>query len=32
MSIREELEHQEHRFLNPLASFADESRGRPVPE
>ena len=29
MSVREELERQEHRRLNPLASFSDESRGRP---
>ena len=29
MSVREELERQEHRKLNPLAAFSDESRGRP---
>ena len=29
MTVREELERQEHRRLNPLASFADKSRGRP---
>jgi len=29
MTVREELERQEHRRLNPLASFADQSRGRP---
>ena len=29
MTIREELEYQEHRRLNPLAAFADQSRGRP---
>ena len=29
MTVREELERQEHRKLNPLAAFADESRGRP---
>ena len=28
MTVREELERQEHRKLNPLAAFADESRGR----
>ena len=32
MTIREELEHQEHRRLNPLAAFADQSKGRPMPE
>ena len=32
MTVREELERQEHRRLNPLASFADRSRGRPRPE
>ena len=32
MTVREELERQEHRRLNPLASFADQSRGRPRPE
>ena len=29
MTVREELERQEHRRLNPLAAFADESKGRP---
>ena len=29
MTIREELERQEHRRLNPLASFADRTKGRP---
>ncbi len=28
MTIREELEYQEHRRLNPLAAFADQSQGR----
>ena len=32
MTVREELERQEHRRLNPLASFADKSKGRPRPE
>jgi len=32
MTIREELEYQEHRFLNPLAQFSDKSTGRPVAE
>lgn len=32
MTIREELEYQEHRRLNPLAAFADESKGRPRQE
>ncbi len=32
MTIREELERQEHRRLNPLAAFADQSRGRLLPE
>ena len=32
MTIREELEYQEHRRLNPRAAFADQSRGRPSPE
>ena len=31
MNIREELEYQEHRRLNPLAAFSDRSSGRPVP-
>lgn len=29
MTIREQLEYQEHRRLNPLAAFADRSSGRP---
>ena len=29
MTVREELERQEHRRLNPLAAFADRSAGRP---
>lgn len=32
MTIREELEHLEHRRLNPRAAFSDQSRGRPVAE
>ena len=32
MTIREELEYLEHKRLNPLAAFADQSKGRPVPE
>ena len=32
MTVREELERLEHRRLNPLAAFADRSRGRPRPE
>ena len=32
MTVREELERQEHRRLNPLAAFADRSAGRPRPE
>lgn len=32
MTVREELERQEHRVLNPLAAFSDQSRGRPIPE
>ena len=28
MTIREELEYQEHRVLNPLAAFSDKSAGR----
>ncbi len=28
MTIREELEYQEHRRLNPKAAFADQSKGR----
>ncbi len=29
MMLREELEHQEHSRLSPLAAFADQSSGRP---
>ena len=32
MTIREELELLEHKRLNPLAAFADKSKGRPRPE
>ena len=32
MTVREELERREHRMLNPLASFADRSKGRPRQE
>ena len=32
MTVREELEYQEHRRLNPLAAFSDKSSGRPAPE
>ena len=32
MNIREEIEYQEHRRLNPLAAFSDRSKGRPVPD
>ena len=32
MTVREELERLEHRRLNPLAAFADQSKGRPRPE
>ena len=32
MTILEELHYQEHRRLNPLAAFADRSKGRPVVE
>ncbi|MCD7859896.1 MAG: deoxyguanosinetriphosphate triphosphohydrolase [Firmicutes bacterium] len=28
MTLREQMEEREHRFLNPLAQFADASRGR----
>ena len=30
MNIREQIEYQEHRRLNPLAAFADKSKGRPI--
>ena len=29
MTVRGELEYQEHRRLNPLAAFSDKSKGRP---
>ena len=29
MTVKEQLEFQEHRRLNPLAAFADQSKGRP---
>ena len=29
MTVKEELERQEHRKLNPLAAFSDQSKGRP---
>ena len=32
MTLREELERQEHEHLDPRAAFADESRGRLHPE
>ena len=32
MTVREELELLEHRRLNPLAAYADQSKGRPRPE
>lgn len=32
MTVREELERQEHRRLNPKAAFADQSKGRPREE
>ena len=32
MTVREELERLEHRRLNPLAAFSDQSKGRPVPD
>ena len=32
MTVREELERLEHRRLNPLAAFSDQSTGRPRPE
>ncbi len=32
MTIREELERLEHQRLNPLAAFADQSKGRPREE
>ena len=32
MTVREELEWREHRTLNPLAAFSDQSKGRPIPQ
>ncbi|MBE6924973.1 MAG: deoxyguanosinetriphosphate triphosphohydrolase [Ruminococcaceae bacterium] len=32
MTVREELERLEHQRLNPLAAFADQSKGRPTAE
>lgn len=32
MTVKQELEHLEHRRLNPLAAFSDGSKGRPRPE
>ena len=32
MTIREELEKQEHDRLDPKAAFSDKSKGRPAPE
>ena len=32
MTIRQELERLEHKRLNPLAAFSDESKGRPFAE
>ena len=32
MTVREELERQEHNRLDPKAAFSDESKGRPSPE
>ncbi len=32
MTVREELEYQEHRKLNPLAAFSDQSAGRLYPQ
>ena len=32
MTIRERIEQQEHTILSPFASYADESRGRLIPE
>ena len=29
MTVKEELERQEHKRLNPLAAFSDASKGRP---
>ncbi len=32
MTIREEIEYQEHRRLSPLAAFSDQSKGRLTPD
>ena len=32
MTVRQQLERLEHRRLNPLAAFSEQSRGRPIPE
>ena len=32
MTVREQIEYQEHRRLNPLAAFSDQSKGRPIPD
>ena len=32
MTVREELERQEHQRLSPLAAFSDGSKGRPIPD
>lgn len=32
MNVREQIEYQEHRRLNPLAAFSDQSKGRPIPD
>ena len=30
MTLRDELERREHRYLHPKAAFADETVGRPL--
>lgn len=32
MTVREEIEYQEHKRLNPLAAFSDRSQGRLIPD
>ena len=32
MTVREEIEYQEHKRLNPLAAFSDCSKGRLIPD
>ena len=32
MTVREEIEYQEHKRLNPLAAFSDRSKGRLIPD